>query len=81
MARGGPIARRRQVGDPVAGGVVTEIVATLGSALGGLVNLTCPTFPPTLGEASRRRPTKLRARSPRAGAAEHLGHTDAHQRT
>lgn len=31
-----------QNGDPVASSVVTELVATLGSALGGLVNLTNP---------------------------------------
>lgn len=29
-------------GDPVAAGVVTDLIATLGSALGGLVNLTNP---------------------------------------
>jgi predicted NBD/HSP70 family sugar kinase len=31
-----------RAGDPVAVGVVDELVATLGSALGGLVNLTNP---------------------------------------
>ena len=70
----GELLEADQAGDPVAASVVSEIVATLGSALGGLVNLTNPERVIIGGWVGLRLMESLPARVEAATRAEALAH-------